>query len=176
MGPSIVALAVAGGGGAIAVAGSNDSPRRASHVIVALSRLDPAPPPSPAPPASPRGHTPTQKLITWPSTSGYTLILSTVPLSAGPQQAKRKALAAVKRKLPDVGVLVSTSYASLHPGYYVVFSGIYGSQKKLRRNCSPRGGTSPRLMQVPSSAEQRLAFVLFVANDVPDFVTTWGNE
>jgi septal ring-binding cell division protein DamX len=130
--PSFVALLVAAGGATIAIVGSNEAPARASRAIIATSRLEPASPPRSAPPAGSARHSSKQKLITWPDTSGYTLILSTVPLSAGPQQAKRRALAALREKLPDVGVLVSTSYASLHPGYYVVFSGIYASREEAQ--------------------------------------------
>ena len=44
---------------------------------------------------------------------------------------------AARAHLPQVGTLASGSYASLNPGYDVVFSGIYGSsadaQKALGR-------------------------------------------
>ena len=36
--------------------------------------------------------------------------------------------AASRAGLPQVGVLNSNLYSSLHPGYWVVFSGIYASQ------------------------------------------------
>jgi hypothetical protein len=32
--------------------------------------------------------------------------------------------------LPQVGVLTSSSYASLQPGYYVVFTGVYGTDSE----------------------------------------------
>jgi hypothetical protein len=35
---------------------------------------------------------------------------------------------AVKAGLPDVGVLTSSRYTSLHPGYFVVFSGIFDAR------------------------------------------------
>ncbi len=129
--PSLAALIVAAAGGAIAILGSRGSPARASQAIVATSRLDPAPPPASPPPAAP-AHGSKQRLVTWPGTGGYTLVLATVPLGDGVQRAKREALAALGHGLPDVGVLVSTSYASLHPGYYVVFSGIYASREEAQ--------------------------------------------
>ena len=67
-------------------------------------------------------------LATWPAAkSGYTLVLESLPLSAGKASALARARQAKAKGLPDVGVIVSSEYSSLHPGYYVVFSGIYGS-------------------------------------------------
>ena len=43
-------------------------------------------------------------------------------------QAVRLAMAALHSGLTNVGVLDSSRYSSLHPGYYVVFSGIFKSQ------------------------------------------------
>ena len=34
---------------------------------------------------------------------------------------------AARSGLPQVGLLDSSNYSSLHPGYYVVFSGVYGA-------------------------------------------------
>ena len=59
--------------------------------------------------------------------SGYTDVLESIPLASGRPFAVARALAAGRRGLPAVGVLVSSDYPSLHPGYYVVFSGIYPS-------------------------------------------------
>ena len=51
-----------------------------------------------------------------------------MPTSSGRAQAVRLAKAALHAGLKDVGVLDSSRYSSLHPGYYVVFSGIFKSQ------------------------------------------------
>ena len=40
----------------------------------------------------------------------------------------RGARAARAKKLAAVGLLDSSRYASLHPGYWIVFSGIYASE------------------------------------------------
>jgi hypothetical protein len=48
-----------------------------------------------------------------------------MPTSAGRPQAVGRAREAVRAGLDDVGVIDSSEYASLHPGYYVVFSGVY---------------------------------------------------
>jgi len=74
-------------------------------------------------PASPNA------LTAWPAgTSGYTNVLESLPLASGEANARARARAAKRAGLPAVGVLVSSQYSSLHPGYYVVFSGIYASQ------------------------------------------------
>jgi ribosomal protein L37E len=108
-------VATAGAAGAIA-AGADDN---GSKTIVALTPLRAAP--APATPSS-------AKLRRWPPRrSGYTVVLSVVPSTLGPQAARARALASVAAGLPDVGVLDSSRYSSLHPGYWIVFSGIYGS-------------------------------------------------
>jgi hypothetical protein len=67
-------------------------------------------------------------LATWPSgKSGFTDVLLSLPLSAGRGAALGRARQAKQAGVPSVGVLVSSDYSSLHPGYYVVFSGTYGS-------------------------------------------------
>jgi hypothetical protein len=76
----------------------------------------------PVPTTNPRA------LATWPAgKSGYTLVLESLPLAAGKASALARARRAKSKGLRDVGVLVSSQYSSLHPGYYVVFAGIYGS-------------------------------------------------
>jgi len=69
-----------------------------------------------------------QSLTAWPAgASGYTDVLESIPLASGRAFAVARALAAKRQGLPEVGVLVSSDYSSLRPGYYVVFSGIYPS-------------------------------------------------
>jgi len=70
-------------------------------------------------------------LAAWPDgKSGYTNVLESLPLGGGRDNALARARAAKRAGLPAVGVIVSSRYSSLHPGYYVVFSGIYGSQSQ----------------------------------------------
>jgi len=54
-------------------------------------------------------------------------VLESIPLAAGRAFALARARDAAQHGLPAVGVLVSSDYPSLHPGYYVVFSGVYDS-------------------------------------------------
>jgi hypothetical protein len=65
----------------------------------------------------------------WPSDEeGWTIALATFPQTAGRAVALKRARAARRKGLPQVGVLDSSRYASLHPGYWIVFSGIYSSE------------------------------------------------
>ena len=52
-------------------------------------------------------------------------------------------LCALKAGLPQVGVLVSKKYASLHPGYYVVFSGVYDNFADAQTAATAASGKFP---------------------------------
>jgi hypothetical protein len=68
-------------------------------------------------------------LAVWPAgKTGYTLVLESLPAAAGQPNAVAVARRAKRAGLKDVGVLASAQYSSLHPGYFVVFSGIYSTQ------------------------------------------------
>jgi hypothetical protein len=68
-------------------------------------------------------------LAAWPADkSGWTDVLESLPVAAGRAAAVARARQAKGHGLKDVGVLVSSQYSSLHPGYFVVFSGIYATQ------------------------------------------------
>ena len=71
----------------------------------------------------------------WPAgQSGYTVVLESIPASpSGRALALDRARAASRAGLPEVGVLDSSRYSSLHPGYYVVFSGNYSSRGEADR-------------------------------------------
>jgi hypothetical protein len=78
------------------------------------------PPPTTAPPP--------KQLVQWPAgQSGYTIVLESLPKGGGRAAALARARFALSKDLPQVGVLDSSAYSSLHPGYYVVFSGVYSS-------------------------------------------------
>jgi cell division septation protein DedD len=77
------------------------------------------PPPPPPPPAAPRP---------WPAgQSGFTVVLQSLPSANGRAFALAQARAALHAGVPDVGILDSSKFTSLHPGYYVLFSGVYHS-------------------------------------------------
>ncbi len=89
-------------------------------------------PKAPGAPSTPSATTPTPPvaagLAAWTRKgTAYTDVLESVPLSAGRTIAVARARQAKAAGLPTAGVLVSAEYASLHPGYYVVFSGVYST-------------------------------------------------
>jgi hypothetical protein len=62
----------------------------------------------------------------WPAgEGGWTVVLVSFPRELGPAAARERAARAARAALPEVGVLLSDRFASLHPGYYLVFTGIY---------------------------------------------------
>ena len=80
---------------------------------------------APAPPPPPPANT----LVPWPpGRSGWTIVLDSLPSVNGRAPAVAEARQALHLGLKKVGVLDSASFSSLHPGYYVVFAGIYDSQ------------------------------------------------
>lgn len=83
----------------------------------------PEPPPQTAPP--PPAQPPPNRLIAWPEgTRGWTVVLASLPQRGGRAAATVKAREAADAGLTEVGVLQSSQYSSLHPGYFVVFSGV----------------------------------------------------
>jgi hypothetical protein len=73
---------------------------------------------------------PAPQLVDWPpSQNGYTIVIASLPASSGRELAIRKAREVLASNLPEVGVIDAGEFSSLHPGYYVVFSGIYDDQR-----------------------------------------------
>ena len=106
-------------GGSVTTVGPTGPETSATSTTPATS---PAPPPPPPPPPAPTA------VQSWPAgKSGYTVVLNSLPTSGGRAPADRVAKAALRAGLTNVGVLDSSSYSSLHPGYYVVWSGVFDS-------------------------------------------------
>jgi hypothetical protein len=86
---------------------------------------------TPAKTAKPKKHTaatPNGRLA-WPAgVDGWTIVLVSYPKTVGVARARTTALQAAGKHLRQVGVLDSSRYASLQPGYYVVFTGLYGTK------------------------------------------------
>jgi hypothetical protein len=146
--PVIVGLLVAGLAGAVVIAVSNDGGRRTTLVATeppvkgVRTTATTAPPesstaqsttpraqPKPPPPRS------ANRLVAWPrGQAGWTIVLESVPKAGdGRSVAVRTAKAALHGGVPQVGVLDSNRFASLHPDYYVVFSGVYSSNADATR-------------------------------------------
>ena len=104
------------------------APETATVTLPSVSTA-PGPPSTPSTPPPPTTTAPALGSLTaWPAgRSGFTVVLESIPTSAGRALALERARAASRAGLPQVGVLDSGRYSSLHPGYYVVFSGIYAS-------------------------------------------------
>jgi hypothetical protein len=133
-----IVAALAGAGSAIWVARSDES---GQPVVVGTTRATPT---TATTPTAPEQTTPTQTqtqttqrpqrpapktIIAWPAgRSGWTVVVASIPLQTGRAAAVAQARKAISSGLPKVGILASSSYSSLHPGYFVVFSGIYDSQ------------------------------------------------
>jgi hypothetical protein len=99
-----------------------------------------APEPAPPPPPASGG-----ALTEWPpGQNGWTIVLVSSPQSAGRAAANREAQKAVDAGLSDVGVINSSEFASLRPGYFVVFSGIYSSEKEARAGLDSAKGSYPQ--------------------------------
>jgi hypothetical protein len=98
--------------------------------------VEPEPPP---PPTGPGG------LVEWPpGQSGYTIVLASLPESAGRAAAVSAGQKASQAGLSDVGVLNSSDFSSLHPGYWVIFSGIYDTIGEAKGGLDTARGTYPQ--------------------------------
>jgi hypothetical protein len=83
----------------------------------------------PIPPEPGSATSAAQGRIAWPATkNGWTIVLVSYPKQGGRASALGTAARAVKAHLRQVGILDSGTYASLQPGYYVVFTGVYPSK------------------------------------------------
>ena len=82
----------------------------------------------PRPPSRPK---PT--LALWPAgKSGWTIVLDSVPATNGRAGALAEAKQALRLGMNQVGVLDSSRFSSLHPGYFVVFAGIYATEAEAQ--------------------------------------------
>ena len=80
------------------------------------------PPPPPAP-----------TLVSWPpAKSGWTIVLDSVPSVNGRAAALAEAKQALHVGVKQVGVIDSSGFSSLHPGYFVVFAGIYDTEAEAQ--------------------------------------------
>lgn len=71
----------------------------------------------------------TPAVISWPrDRRGWTIVLLSLPQTNGREAAGAQAKKARDGGLRRVGVLDSSRFASLHPGYYVVFQGVFENE------------------------------------------------
>jgi hypothetical protein len=154
---SLLLLLVAAGSAAAGIVTSRGGRTESgAGTIVATSPIVTAPPVAPAPAAAPPTPTtttatprPTPKppgnaLATWPARNGYTVVLASIPArGSGLAEAAARAKAALAAGVRPVGVLDSARFASLHPGYYVVFVGVYGSLQDAQTAATHISGKYP---------------------------------
>ena len=143
--PALLALLVAAGAGAASALWLADRSSANDQTVVATSpaasslqqTTQTAPEPTTTAPTTTQSTTaappppppPAKTLVPWPATrSGWTVVLDSLPSVNGRAPATAEARQALHLGLKKVGVLDSSRFSSLHPGYYVVFFGIYPSQ------------------------------------------------
>ena len=144
--PSLLALIVAAAAGAASALWLADRSSASDQTVVATSpratslqqTTQTAPEPTTAPtttgttltaPGPPPPAPPANTLALWPpGRTAWTIVLDSLPSSNGRAPALAEARQALHLGLKKVGVLDSGQFSSLHPGYYVVFFGIYSSQ------------------------------------------------
>ncbi len=98
---------------------STGAPTATAPTNVSPSSTTPAAPPPPK----------QTRPLAWPSgRRGYTVVLASVPTARGKPAAREQARKAIGAGLTDVGILDSSDYSSLHPGYYVIFTGVRDSE------------------------------------------------
>jgi hypothetical protein len=115
---ALAGLLVAAGGAAAAIAFHH---RRAAEAAPTYVARAPAAATATTP-SAPNGHT------VWPEgRNGWTVVLLSSPATKGAKLPARVAKTAARQGLPEVGVLDSSAFGSLHPGYLVVFSGVYAA-------------------------------------------------
>ena len=123
-------LAVVGAVAAVVVTHRGRSGAGTTLVASTVPGLAREAPATPAVAGTRKGGTQTGKASSnWPAArQGWTIILASYPAPGGAATARAAAAAALKRGLTGAGLLVSSSYPSLQPGYLIVFDGIYPGQ------------------------------------------------
>jgi hypothetical protein len=144
--PALLALVIAAAAGTASAIWLADRSSASGETLVETSpaassvqQTETAPEPSTSsrtattaePPAPPPPPPPANQLTKWPpGRNGWTVVLDSVP--SGSRVAFAEARKALRKGMKQVGVLSSSSYSSLHPGYFVVFAGIFGSEAEAQ--------------------------------------------
>lgn len=115
-----IAAAVAIAGAALAIGLSRET-ATATAIVTATGGSQPV--------KEPTVTATTAALAQWPAEKkGWTIVLVSVPKVEGRDAAVARAANARQRGLDAVGVLDSSRFSSLHPGYWMVFTGSYLSE------------------------------------------------
>ena len=125
-------VAVAGGAAAVAAAGGDGG---SSALLTATGGFASVPTGETLGAPGTAGRT---GVGSWPpGKSGWTIVLVSLPQTGGRAGAVAQVRRARKAGLAGTGILDSSAYASLHPGYWVVFTGVYGSQAEATSALEP---------------------------------------
>jgi hypothetical protein len=115
----LLAAGVAVAGGALAI-GLTRETATANAIVTATGGSEPVRTPT---------VTNASQLEQWPAAKkGWTIVLVSVPKVDGRDAAVARAANARQKGLKGVGILDSSKFASLHPGYWIVFTGSYPSE------------------------------------------------
>lgn len=144
--PALLSLVIAvlGTGAAISISDEGEEPNAISTATggsltvtnddATLTAPEPTesvttPSTTPSPATTARKPPVTPAAIAWPRDHrGWTIVLLSLPQANGRAAASAKAAEVRRAGLRRVGVLDSGRYASLHPGYYAVFFGVFDSE------------------------------------------------
>jgi len=159
--PALLALAIAAAAGTASAIWLADRSSASGETLVATSprassvqETETAPEPTTAPTTAttnappPPPPPPPNQLTKWPaSRNGWTVVLDSLP--SANLVAFAEARQALRKGMKKVGVLDSSRFSSLHPGYLVVFAGIYDSEAEaqsalLNAHEHGYGGAYPR--------------------------------
>ncbi len=129
-----LAVALVGAAAAVAAAGGGDE---GGDMLTATGGFATVPTTVLGSPSEPGA----SGIVDWPAgQDGWTIALASLPQTGGRQAAVDRAREARERGLSLVGILDSSRYASLHPGYWVVFTGLYTSEAEATSALRPARG------------------------------------
>jgi hypothetical protein len=129
---SLLTLAVAAIG-AVAAAAATGGNGGTQELVTATGGFATTPASSIVGPAGGGG-----RIADWPAgQEGWTLTLASLPQTGGKKAALEQARRARRHGLRSIGVLDSSRYASLHPGYWVVFTGVYTTEAEATSDLEP---------------------------------------
>jgi murein DD-endopeptidase MepM/ murein hydrolase activator NlpD len=118
---------------------------------------EPEPPPRVAPKATAHAQ---GKPWSWPhARTAYTVVVASVP-EGQRADAIRRAREALAARLPRVGILRSSRFPNLAPGYLVVFSGVYATASDAILASLNVGDGYPRLVVAGRPKARRGTYVL----------------
>ena len=93
---------------------------------------------------TPTETTPTGPIKWPPGKTGFTIVLASIVQKDGLPTARRTVQRVIDAGLSDVGILNSSNYSSLNPGYYVVFAGVHDTIADAQSNLATAKSTFPQ--------------------------------